>query len=227
MHKLLIAEADPILRDTLARTLKEDWEILTCADGDGAVQMIQTHQPEGLVLNLKLPGKSGFDVLAACFPRLPAVILALSGTVDHKTELAAMRWGVDFLFEIPCRLSKIRQSLACGRAMDNIQMKRATNHLRVLGAHSGDKGYCCLMAAVPLFRADPEQGLKTELYPQVAELIGLSDYRCVERDIRFAIQRAWKNRVLEDWALYFPKNKDGDVDCPCNKDFIACLAYVI
>lgn len=227
MQTLLIADQDPVRREVLTDALRGNWEIHTCADGETTIDLLRTLSPDALILNLKLPQKNGFDVLAACFPQLPPVMIALCANRDERTELSAMRWGVDHVFQIPFKTSMIVACLSAARSLQNIEMKRASNHLRVLGAYSGDKGYWCLMAAAPFYRENPDQCLKTELYPRIARTIGLSDDRCVERDIRATIEKAWRHRNVERWANYFPVDADGDVKKPSNLDFIASLALAI
>jgi CheY-like chemotaxis protein len=62
--RLLIVEDDPAERMSIAELLKnDDIEILTAADGAGAMKILESHQIDCVVLDLKLPDMSGFEIL--------------------------------------------------------------------------------------------------------------------------------------------------------------------
>ena len=96
--------------------------------------------------------------------------------------------------------------------------KKTVQLLLSLGVSPNLTGYRCLLLAIPRVAENPGVMLK-EIYPDIAKLCGLSDYRCVERTIRTALQNAWKNRDAA-WDQYFPWNKER----PKGKEFIARMA---
>lgn len=222
MRKLLIAEHVAVFADELIAALRQDWDICVCTDGFMAVDMIKCTQPEALVIDMRLPNRDGFSVLAECFPDLPPAIVALSAEVKPYMGHAMARWGVDYLFEIPFDPAKVRLALD-EMVGQSVPAKRTAQHLRVMGFRSGLDGYSCLIAAIPCLLRNPAQKLGKEVYNRVAQICGMTDDRDVERAIRFAINDAWKRRNITEWAKYFPVNEMGDVDRPKNKDFIRCL----
>ena len=64
--RLLVVEDDDSIRETVGEALRsEGYEVLTCADGAEALQLITGGQPEQvdlLVLDLMLPGLGGLDL---------------------------------------------------------------------------------------------------------------------------------------------------------------------
>ena len=80
-------------------------------------------------------------------------------------------------------------------------------------------GYNHLCIAIPAFLRDRNQAMAKELYVSVAVMIS-SDWRAVERAIRYAIAYAWKRRDPDVWKKYFPSGKRP----PSNKHFIATIA---
>ena len=64
--RLLVVEDDDSIRETVGEALRsEGYEVLTCADGAEALQLISGGQPEQvdlLVLDLMLPGLGGLDL---------------------------------------------------------------------------------------------------------------------------------------------------------------------
>ncbi len=222
MKTLLIAEPSEILIDDLTSVLKEDWQIHICRDGCSAAETLLALQPDALIIDLKLPQKDGLTVLMECFPDLPPAIIAVSSTTTPCVEQSVARWGVDHLFQLPFDARKIRLCLdeAVGQT---IPAKRTAQHLRVLGFRSNLDGYLCLITALPLLLQDPTQKLSKELYDPVAKICGLTDSRDVEHAIRTAIKDAWMQRIVSDWAKYFPVDSNGDVACPTVKAFLRCL----
>ena len=66
MKKLLIADDEDGIRALVRMTLDGgSLEILEAADGDAAVAMAQEHLPDIVLLDVMMPGRSGFDVCRA------------------------------------------------------------------------------------------------------------------------------------------------------------------
>jgi len=84
-------------------------------------------------------------------------------------------------------------------------------------------GYKALCIAIPLYAQNNLQSVTKELYPTVAEQMGLSGYKGIERSIRKAISDAWDKRDVAVWAQYFPHLETS----PSNKLFIATLAELL
>lgn len=65
--KTVIVDDEPLARDDLARLLRADREIdvvACCADGDQALRTVRECAPDLLFLDVQMPGRTGFDVLA-------------------------------------------------------------------------------------------------------------------------------------------------------------------
>ena len=97
------------------------------------------------------------------------------------------------------------------------------NTLRILGIPVHRKGYRQLTIAIACFAKDDTQSVTKELYPAVAQIAGIQDWRLVERDIRTVIQYAWANRDSSVWDIYFP----GICKAPSNKIFISTLSDLL
>ncbi|MDP1759860.1 MAG: response regulator [Candidatus Woesebacteria bacterium] len=64
MAKILLVEDDLFLSSLLKNRLeKEKYEVLAAHDGDEALKLLRTSKPDLILLDLILPGKSGFEVL--------------------------------------------------------------------------------------------------------------------------------------------------------------------
>jgi two-component system LytT family response regulator len=77
MIRALIVDDERLARNRLLRLLRrrDDVELAgVAANGDEALAIIAKAQPELVFLDIKMPGLSGFDVIAAAGERMPHVI---------------------------------------------------------------------------------------------------------------------------------------------------------
>ncbi len=86
--KILIVEDDPHILLGLEEVLKSDgFEVAVCNRGDQAVEAVTRHGPSLIVLDVMLPGKSGYDVckeLRAKKVATPVLMLTAKGQEIDK-----------------------------------------------------------------------------------------------------------------------------------------------
>jgi len=116
MKKILLADDDPAIRETLGEVLvSEEFEVLFAATGREAAAKFATYQPDLVLLDLNMPdgdGWSAFDLICNAHPSTPVIIItAISRQYPRAADL-----GVDALMEkpldIPLLLKTIRNYLA-------------------------------------------------------------------------------------------------------------------
>ena len=96
--------------------LKDDCEVVLAASVDEALRALSTAPPDLVLLDLVMPGRSGFDLLSelAAAPDTPPVVV-LTGTKTVATAVEAMKRGAaDYVtkpFEVEALRIKIRQLL--------------------------------------------------------------------------------------------------------------------
>jgi DNA-binding response OmpR family regulator len=90
-HAVLIVDDDPpllnLLRLIVARD--RDLEVVTCRDGDEAIQMLRGRPFDVVLLDLMMPRRSGFDVIEFLSQHRPAqlrVVLVLSASTDELAD---------------------------------------------------------------------------------------------------------------------------------------------
>jgi DNA-binding NarL/FixJ family response regulator len=92
--KVLIADDNPVIRAGMVAMLSDldgvD-EVLTAADGVQALQRCREHHPQALFLDVRMPFKSGLDVLAELDGDIAVVMLTHSDAPDLVRE--ALRRG--------------------------------------------------------------------------------------------------------------------------------------
>ncbi|MBI4495927.1 MAG: sigma-54-dependent Fis family transcriptional regulator [Deltaproteobacteria bacterium] len=100
---ILIVDDDREICETLAHLVRrEGAKALTAHDGDKALRMIRADRPDMLLVDIRLPGLDGFEVLrrAKDLDRsLPVVVL--SGFADISGVVKAMKAGAQDFFSKP------------------------------------------------------------------------------------------------------------------------------
>lgn len=96
---LAIDDDEPNCRLVRATFKAEGFEVVTAHDGPAGLSLIHTDEPDVVLLDVRLPSKSGLDVLGeikASHPSLPVVMLTASR--DIRTAVRATQLGaVDYL----------------------------------------------------------------------------------------------------------------------------------
>ncbi len=95
--KVLVIEDDPTVGQFVKRGLEEQrWGVDLCADGIEGERLARTQPYDLVVLDMRLPGRSGLEVLrnlrARGFER-PVLVLTAQDAVDAKVE--TLRAGAD------------------------------------------------------------------------------------------------------------------------------------
>ena len=93
---ILIVEDEPQIADILAAYFaREGYRTVTAGDGDLALQHHQMLSPDLVVLDVKLPRRDGFEVLAALRARGSTPVIMASAMGEDLDKLSALRIGAD------------------------------------------------------------------------------------------------------------------------------------
>jgi two-component system, OmpR family, alkaline phosphatase synthesis response regulator PhoP len=95
--KILIVEDDPHILLGLEEVLKSDgFEVATCQRGDAALDRVAKQRPGLIVLDVMLPGKSGYDVCRELRARKIATpILMLTAKGQEIDKVVGLDLGAD------------------------------------------------------------------------------------------------------------------------------------
>ena len=64
MPRILVVDDEPTTLKMMEMTLKlEKYDVATALDGTVALEMVPTFKPDLIILDLMMPGQTGFDVL--------------------------------------------------------------------------------------------------------------------------------------------------------------------
>jgi two-component system response regulator TctD len=107
--KLLLVEDDAAMRATLERSLaRRGVTVVTCADGDRALDRWRASVPDVVMLDLSLPGRDGLQVLAQARGEgltTPVLILTARGTVGDR--ILGLNTGADDYLPKPFDLDEL------------------------------------------------------------------------------------------------------------------------
>ena len=225
MKKLLIAEYSEEMAQTLLEFLGNHFQVEKCMDGDTAQELLQTFQPDIVLLSMLLPGKDAITILQETVHRPPFVFVH-SHYANPYIERKLAELGISMMLLSPTPHTLCQRLLEL--ATDDTETlqpaaEQLTSYLHSLRLPTYRDGYRQLIEGIMKFRQDPQQHMTKELYPHIAQTCGYKSAEAVEHSIRSVIQQAWNQRDPIIWQQYFPNcNKR-----PSNKEFISQLAYML
>jgi len=99
--KILIVEDSKLNQEILRKILKNEYTIIIAQDGDEALKMVKNDHPDLILLDIILPGISGFDVLAElkkCDVSRKIPVIIISGRSNPDDEVKGLMLGaVDYI----------------------------------------------------------------------------------------------------------------------------------
>jgi DNA-binding response OmpR family regulator len=139
--RLLVVEDDAHIRLGLCEALRaEGYDVVDCRDGAQAGPLIKQHKPDLIILDIMLPGKSGFDLcreIRSGKNRVPILMLSAKGQEIDK--VVGLELGADDYVTKPFSLRELlarvqallRRAEAGGGAASNLPMEIAFGKVRI------------------------------------------------------------------------------------------------
>ncbi len=130
---ILIVDDEPAIVQTLSGILQDEgFDVLTAADGETALRLVEEEGPDLVFLDIALPGLDGLEVLQQLkeqLPLLPVIMVSAYGNVENAVK--ATRLGAYDFIEKPPHADKIiltvRNALELSRLTEeNLQLRRRT-----------------------------------------------------------------------------------------------------
>ncbi len=88
--KVLLIEDEPNIIEAVSFILSRDgWEVKTHSNGHDAMEAVRLRAPDLIILDVMLPGKSGFDILTELrgdveFAETPVLMLTARGQMKDR-----------------------------------------------------------------------------------------------------------------------------------------------
>lgn len=120
--KILVADDDLEILGLVARHLQRaDATVLQASDGDEALKMARKEKPDVIVLDVMMPGMSGWEVCRAVREddQLQSVgVLMLTGIGERLNEMTSPLYGADEFLDKPFELADL------DRKIEDVRKKR-------------------------------------------------------------------------------------------------------
>jgi len=114
--KILVVDDEESIRFFLRELLERDGYVVVVTDsGEAALRHIEQEEFDLALIDLKMRGISGTDVLKVLHTRAPdTVVIMLTGHGSLESAVEALRQGAhDYLFK-PCKTIELRESIRVG-----------------------------------------------------------------------------------------------------------------
>ncbi len=134
---LIVDDEESILR-SVADVLSDEGYASEAAGGaDEALQKIQAHTPDLVLLDVAMPGKNGIELLERLrdsWPELPVIMMSGHGTIE--TAVRATKLGAYDFLEKPLSYDKL--ILCLNHALESARLSQENRQLREELARSGE-----------------------------------------------------------------------------------------
>lgn len=117
-EKILVVDDERAITDLLKLHLEEEGYVIVVAQGvDKALKALEQGPIDLVMLDIRMPGKDGFDFLKAVTthhgkPRMPVIVMTGRGELESLMEGLAVDGFVSKPFDVPLLLRKVKDVLA-------------------------------------------------------------------------------------------------------------------
>jgi len=93
--RILVVDDEEVVRNLLQRTLAEaGYDVATAADGEEALSAVSQGEIEVVLLDIKMPGISGIEVLGKLTTDWPDIcVIMVTAVVDTQTAVESLKAG--------------------------------------------------------------------------------------------------------------------------------------
>jgi DNA-binding response OmpR family regulator len=94
--RVLVVDDEPKIREMLRRYLSADgFEVTEAVDGDAALSLVDRIHPDVVILDVRLPSRDGFEVLAELRRTSSAYVIMLTARAEEVDRLLGLSLGAD------------------------------------------------------------------------------------------------------------------------------------
>ncbi len=116
MARILLVDDEVLITDSLTYSLKrEGFDVMSVADGDQALEVVDSFQPDLIVLDVMLPGMSGLEVCRKLRERSTIPVIMLTARGEEIDRVMGLEVGADDYLAKPFSfrelLARIRSTL--------------------------------------------------------------------------------------------------------------------
>ena len=129
--KILVVDDEPLARERMLRllaTVEPDAEVLEAGNGEQALELVASGQPDLLLLDIRMPGMDGLEVASRLQSLAQAPAIVFCTAYDHYALEALDKQAAAYLLK-PVREEKLRNA---------IERSGQLNRMQVAGLQGGD-----------------------------------------------------------------------------------------
>ncbi len=161
MERVLIVDDEPGVRHFLKKILDRDYLVAAAEDGETALEAIEVAEPAAILLDWKLPGISGVELLREIRGRLPeAAVVVITAFGDTDTAIQVIEEGAFDYLTKPLDLDTVREVI--GRGVQSAS-RGATAEILTVAPEERLKGHQLIGNAAPM----------VAVYKQIAQVAKL------------------------------------------------------
>ena len=126
---VLLVDDDAAFREVMAGELNRlGYDVTAVASGEEALRRVAANEPEVVLLDLRLPGMSGLEVLKSIHADAPATeVIMMTGHGSIDTAIESIRIGAFDYVVKPCPLDEL--DVRIQRALERRALRQRTNLL--------------------------------------------------------------------------------------------------
>lgn len=114
--KILLVDDEEIIRDALGGLLMEEgYQVVEARDGTEAIERLSAEEFDIVITDIKMPGKSGIDVLTAAKMIDPEIeVIMITGFTTEEPDYALSLGAKDFIYKsynVEEFLAKIKEAI--------------------------------------------------------------------------------------------------------------------
>lgn len=140
-NSLLIVDDEIELLESLSRGLKSQYHILTADSGNKALELLSTEKPHCVLMDIRMPGKDGIEVLKdinISYPQVPVIIM--TGHGDEKVAIQALKYGAFSFMLKPIDLYEAKEEV--DRALSSLSHKKLLKSPPQIVLVDDDQEFC-------------------------------------------------------------------------------------
>ena len=109
--RILIVDDEPVNVHVLVAALRGEYELMTAGTGQEALELVRQNPPDLILLDVMMPGMSGFDVCATLkaddtYAHIPIIFLTAMDSFEGETQ-GLKAGGIDYITK-PVQIDLVR-----------------------------------------------------------------------------------------------------------------------
>ena len=227
MVKVLIAEDNVPISVHLSNVInftKEAHAISIVNNGTEVYQTIKTLKPEIVILDLKLPGEDGLEILRKIEENSKETkVIIYSGEPEYIAKVRGYESVVNFFSKTqPCEAVGVEVQRIAREISFKYKEDKIYDILFKLGFQPSQKGTEFIKDCIEISIKEHEENLK-KIYQRIAIIKGKKAYT-IKADVQVAVHKMWKYANEEKVRKFL---RLGDYEEPSAKNVVTMVKYYV